>query len=490
MRNFLRGLAVAFALVASTVGARAGSPCSLIVQGAVLTAGQWNQCFQGKQDDLGYTPVNKAGDVMTGRIALTASTTFRAGIGVTPGVAPSAPVNGDVWVTATGIFVQINGATVQLSTGGASIAPGTTNQVAIYTGTNSIGGVTTLPSALTIPSPTLSGTVAGSFTMSGNITHSGQTIHTGTSAPASAAGNTVVMGTIASPTLTNTGQAFLYNTIADGANLLGDGSGNDLVLRNKNAAGVCAIATGTSTFNCLNLSLTSPLPIGSGGTGQATQQAAFDALAPTATRAGDHTYWNGTHYVNLAGNNSGTVLLQENSSGVPSWLTTGTGVTTALGVNVGSAGAFVTFNGALGTPSSGVGTNLTALNASNVTTGNLPDAQMPNTAYGSFTMTPITCGSATFGSITARSKTWGKKTAISIAFTITALGTCTNSLTFTLPNTAQSAGGAIGREVNIVNKGFICSIAPSATTAVCAIADGTNFQNGEGFQAMGEYENQ
>lgn len=31
----------------------------------------------------------------------------------------------------------------------------------------------------------------------------------------------------------------------------------------------------------------------------------------------------------------------------------GTGVLTALGVNVGSAGAFVTFNGALGTPSSG-----------------------------------------------------------------------------------------------------------------------------------------
>lgn len=37
----------------------------------------------------------------------------------------------------------------------------------------------------------------------------------------------------------------------------------------------------------------------------------------------------------------------------------GTGVATALAVNVGSAGAFVTFNGALGTPASGVATNLT-----------------------------------------------------------------------------------------------------------------------------------
>lgn len=39
----------------------------------------------------------------------------------------------------------------------------------------------------------------------------------------------------------------------------------------------------------------------------------------------------------------------------------GTGVATALAINVGSAGAFVTFDGALGTPSSGTATNLTGL---------------------------------------------------------------------------------------------------------------------------------
>jgi hypothetical protein len=48
----------------------------------------------------------------------------------------------------------------------------------------------------------------------------------------------------------------------------------------------------------------------------------------------------------------------------------GTGVLTALGVNVGSAGAFVTFNGAAGTPSSLTGTNITGT-ASGLTAGNV-----------------------------------------------------------------------------------------------------------------------
>lgn len=45
----------------------------------------------------------------------------------------------------------------------------------------------------------------------------------------------------------------------------------------------------------------------------------------------------------------------------PSTTTTGTGVVTALGVNTGSAGAFVVNGGALGTPSSGTLTNATGL---------------------------------------------------------------------------------------------------------------------------------
>jgi len=58
-----------------------------------------------------------------------------------------------------------------------------------------------------------------------------------------------------------------------------------------------------------------------------------------------------------------------NATGLPisTGLTgTGTGVLTALAVNVGSAGAFVTFNGALGTPSSGNLANCTGISPSNI----------------------------------------------------------------------------------------------------------------------------
>jgi hypothetical protein len=58
----------------------------------------------------------------------------------------------------------------------------------------------------------------------------------------------------------------------------------------------------------------------------------------------------------------------------------GTGVATALAVNVGSAGAFVTFNGALGTPSSGVATNLTGTASGLSIGGNAATATSATTA--------------------------------------------------------------------------------------------------------------
>lgn len=52
--------------------AAAQSGCSAIVTGAVLTAGQWNNCFIAKQDFLGFTPLNPSSLVGTTPISVTA----------------------------------------------------------------------------------------------------------------------------------------------------------------------------------------------------------------------------------------------------------------------------------------------------------------------------------------------------------------------------------------------------------------------------------
>lgn len=79
----------------------------------------------------------------------------------------------------------------------------------------------------------------------------------------------------------------------------------------------------------------------------------------------------------------------------------GTGVATALGVNIGSAGALVTFNGALGTPSSGAVTNLTGTASINI--NGTVGATTPNT--GAFTTLSSSGNSTLAGIFTANNST-------------------------------------------------------------------------------------
>lgn len=109
----IRRLGAALAgLLFSAAAAAAQTTCPTFTYGAVLTAGQWQACFDAKQNALGYVPVNKAGDVMLGKLTMTPSALTGAGINLSPGVDPASPNNGDLWVTSSGLFVRINGATI------------------------------------------------------------------------------------------------------------------------------------------------------------------------------------------------------------------------------------------------------------------------------------------------------------------------------------------------------------------------------------------
>jgi hypothetical protein len=63
---------------------------------------------------------------------------------------------------------------------------------------------------------------------------------------------------------------------------------------------------------------------------------------------------------------SNAIVVGGGAGAAPSTITTGTGVVTALGVNTGTAGAFVVNGGALGTPTSGTVTNLTGTASINI----------------------------------------------------------------------------------------------------------------------------
>jgi hypothetical protein len=121
--------------------ALAQSGCPSIIFGAVLTAGQWNACFAAKQDMLGYTPLNLAGGTMSGKLTTSVPTSGTAGFNLPHGTAPLTPVNGDVWTTTLGAFVQINGVTVQFAGTAASTVLSVSNSDGTLTISPTTGAV-------------------------------------------------------------------------------------------------------------------------------------------------------------------------------------------------------------------------------------------------------------------------------------------------------------------------------------------------------------
>lgn len=135
------------------------------------------------------------------------------------------------------------------------------------------------------------------------------------------------------------------------------GGSNTQVQYNSSGAlaGSANLTFNGTTLTANTLNLTNALGVAYGGTGL------------TSGTSGGVLYYSASGTLASSAALASSAIVLGGGAGVaPATTTTGTGVVTALGVNTGTAGAFVVNGGALGTPSSGTVTNLTGTASINI----------------------------------------------------------------------------------------------------------------------------
>lgn len=226
------------------------------------------------------------------------------------------------------LYYKDNGGVVQLIASKAG-ASGSVTTLSVVSANGFAG---TVVNATTTPAITLTTSVTG--VLKGN----------GTAISAAVSGTDYAPAT--------SGTSILYGNGSGGFSNVTVGSGLSFV------GGTLSSSGGSGTVTSVAQSFTGGI-ISVGGSPITTSGTL--ALTVAGTSGGIPYFSSGTTWASSAELAANALVVGGGAGAAPATVTTGTGVVTALGVNTGSAGAFVVNGGALGTPSSGTLTNVTGL---------------------------------------------------------------------------------------------------------------------------------